>query len=500
MLRQPKQSSIQFESIINTSSDGIIIVDKNGIVRFVNPAAAELFERSQRELQGSLFGFPLVASETTELDIVPKGEGHRVAEMRVVEIKWDDDIAYLATLRDVTKRTLRETQISERNRELEQRVDKQALDIYRLHERLSVIFDTTSDAILLLNADGFIELANPAFEQLFGYAPDEFLMQHVSMVVVGSQRLLLEEAIHQIAATGESTRTEISGMRADGSSFDVEVSLARVVNNEGHVVCNLHDISHFKSLERMKNDFVSMVNHELRTPITSTLLAVQMVYNYFDRMTPENAKAKLEQCKDQIGNLREVVDGIMDLSEVEGKERNRGTIPVSVVDSLEKVVSDLTPHAQKKNQTLMLHATDNNFTMIGSALDFTRIWRNLISNAIKYTPEDGSVNVRLARVQKDKDLMESDLVELDVLRNRLKMGGVGYVVGQVQDDGYGIQEQDMAGLFERFNRGWAKSSGIPGTGLGLALVRELLNIYEGDIHVSSELDVGSTFTFWIPLR
>jgi signal transduction histidine kinase len=251
----------------------------------------------------------------------------------------------------------------------------------------------------------------------------------------------------------------------------------------------------------MKNEFISMVNHELRTPITSTLLAVQMVHNYFDQMTPEKAKEKLEQCIEQIGNLREVVNGIMDLSEVEAKERKRGTVQVSVADSLEKVANDLRPDALKKKQNLSLNISDERFIVTGSSLDFTRIWRNLISNAIKYTPAEGNITVRLTRLRKSNEngFAQSNLAEAAAIEPLLDLKGSDYMIGQVQDDGYGIKAQDMPGLFERFNRGWAKNSDIPGTGLGLALVRELLNIYDGDIHVSSEVDEGSIFTFWIPL-
>jgi PAS domain S-box-containing protein len=368
------------------------------------------------------------------------------------------------------------------------------------NERLNVIFNTTTDAILVVNFNGLVEYANSAFERLFALRPEAYLQQHINLVVAASQHSALDEFIQQVIVTGNVQRSEMPGVRADGSSIDIEISLARV-NHEERIVCNLHDISHYKSVERMKNQFISMVNHELRTPITSTLLAVQMVHNYFDQMTPEKAKEKLEQCIDQIGNLREVVDGIMDLSEVEAKERKRGTAQVSVADSLEKVANSLQPEALKKKQNLSLNVSDERFTVMGSSLDFTRIWRNLISNAIKYTPAEGNITVRLTCLRKSNEngFAESNLAEAAVIEPLLDLKGSDYMIGQVQDDGYGIRAQDMPGLFERFDRGWAKNSDIPGTGLGLALVRELLNIYDGDIHVSSEVDKGSIFTFWIPL-
>lgn len=93
----------RFQAIVNASSDGIIVVDREGIVQFVNPAAAALFERSSEELLGSMFGFPVVAGGITELDILRKSGAPAVGEMRVVELEWEGSTAYLALLRDVTQ-------------------------------------------------------------------------------------------------------------------------------------------------------------------------------------------------------------------------------------------------------------------------------------------------------------------------------------------------------------------------------------------------------------
>jgi signal transduction histidine kinase len=134
--------------------------------------------------------------------------------------------------------------------------------------------------------------------------------------------------------------------------------------------------------------------------------------------------------------------------------------------------------------------------MTGDFMDFSRIWRNLISNAIKYTPEKGLVTVRLACLTKETpNPLPADLRWLEIAQNYRPC-----MVGQVEDTGHGIQPEDLENLFKRFHRGWAKYSNVPGTGLGLSLVRELLTIYGGDIHVSSHLEQGSIFTFWIPIE
>src|SRR5690242_8741928 len=102
--RELQASEISLRSLITKNADGIIIVDRDGIVRFINPAAKSLFDRGAEELLGQLFGFPIVAGETTEIDIIRRSGEPVTAEMRVVEIEWEGKISYLATLRDITYR------------------------------------------------------------------------------------------------------------------------------------------------------------------------------------------------------------------------------------------------------------------------------------------------------------------------------------------------------------------------------------------------------------
>jgi len=99
-----RESEARFRTLIEKNADGIVIVDRDGIMRFVNPAAEALFGREAEELLGALFGFPVVAGETTELDIVRRDGATAIAEMRVVETEWEGETAYLASLRDITER------------------------------------------------------------------------------------------------------------------------------------------------------------------------------------------------------------------------------------------------------------------------------------------------------------------------------------------------------------------------------------------------------------
>jgi PAS domain S-box-containing protein len=112
--QRSRNKDARFQDLINRNADGIIVVDANGIVRFVNPAAEELFGQSAEELLGELFGFPIVAGETAEIDTFKRGEGYtRIAEMRVVEVEWEGEQAYLMSLRDITEHKMTEEALRE---------------------------------------------------------------------------------------------------------------------------------------------------------------------------------------------------------------------------------------------------------------------------------------------------------------------------------------------------------------------------------------------------
>ena len=102
--RELQSCESRFRNLINNNADGIIIVDRDGILRFINPAAESLFNHQASELLGTLFGFPVVAGETMEIDVLRAGGETAVAEMRVVETEWEGEPAFLASLRDITDR------------------------------------------------------------------------------------------------------------------------------------------------------------------------------------------------------------------------------------------------------------------------------------------------------------------------------------------------------------------------------------------------------------
>ncbi len=386
------------------------------------------------------------------------------------------------------------------NAQLEQIVEERTAELRHLHDRMATILNNTSDAIILLDPEHRVQNVNLSFDQLFGYDRDEAFGFPIQNLADAASAQTLLKAVKTALETRERQRIQIVALGKNGQTFDADVALAPMRRDSGHIICSIRDITHFKELDRVKDEFLSMVSHELRTPVTAIVLSADAVIRYHARMTDEQKMHKLHQIRQQAENLTELVNSILDISRFNARTQQHIYTKVEVHNPLNDVVAELLPQAETRHQQIQVTVDSNPAIITADAADICRIWRNLISNAIKYTGEGSTIRVSLhtpstsGRLETLPDLTAfSDHLPTDLIDG-------GYIVGLVTDNGPGIREQDMAQLFTRFFRGWAAGTSIPGTGLGLSLVKEILHLYQGDISVSSAQNMGTTFCFWLPIE
>ena len=242
------------------------------------------------------------------------------------------------------------------------------------------------------------------------------------------------------------------------------------------VVAVLHDITHEKEISEMKNDFVSNVSHELRTPLASIKAYVELLID--GEADDEKTKREFyDVIQNEANRLGRLIDNILNISRIESGlvkvDKKPQSLTVVVKDALEVIA----PQAAQKNVTLVERLTPVFYQTLADRDMLYQAVLNLLSNAVKYTPGGGEIRVETA---------------VDEVRRK--------VVTRVTDTGVGIPAQDLPFVFDKFYRAEANNRVAPGTGLGLSLVKHIIEIvHQGRMFAESQVGKGSTFGFELDL-
>jgi len=227
-----------------------------------------------------------------------------------------------------------------------------------------------------------------------------------------------------------------------------------------------------KELDRLKSKFVSEVSHELRTPITNLGLYLDL----FSHSKPEKHEHYLTILQKQKDRLTQLIEDVLSLSRVELKKYQSEFGPVAFNDVVLKMIELQLPHVEERGLNLSHSLSPDLPLILGEENQLAQVVSHLLINAITYTQE-GSISIETGYDHKRKQ-----------------------VFLQVIDTGLGVSEEDLPHLFDRFYRGeHASQSNIPGTGLGLVIVKEIVDLHRGEIEVNARENEGSVFTVWLPI-
>jgi PAS domain S-box-containing protein len=359
--------------------------------------------------------------------------------------------------------------------ELETRVEERTAELHDAIERVEAILANVGDGVFVTNLEGEILTANVAFEQQSGYIAEE-VKGHTLYNLFGNHNDTV--VIDDLKATlpkGEIWMGELIAEQKSGSPYDIQLTIAPVRDQSGQMVSYVgsqRDITRQKELDRLKDQLIFDVSHELRTPVTN----LNMYLELLDGCRPEKRSGYLEVLKGETGRLIDLIESILDLSRLDiykTKKVKFSDVNINLVAA--QVVDVHRPLAESAGIKLTYQLDTSIPNIRGEQNQLARLVTNLLSNAIRYTPE-GSVEL--------KTFKDGDCACLQVI-----------------DTGIGIDEEDKPHLFDRFYRGRKVSqSRITGTGLGLAIVREIVEIHEGKIDVINGLNGGSVFSVWLPIE
>jgi PAS domain S-box-containing protein len=473
-----------FHSIVDNVIDGIITINKKGIIQTFNKAAEKLFMYDSLEVIGKNINMLMPEPYKSEHDSYLKnymesgrekiiGIGREVEGLRkdastfpldlsISKINLGEEVIFAGIIRDISE-------IRFHQEELQQSQD-----------RLQSIVDNVYEGIITIDAKGSIDSFNLAAEKIFGYKQDEVLSKNVKMLMPEPYHSEHDGYLSNYMNTGKEKiigiGREVRGRKKNGIIFPLFLAVTHT-NNHGKplFVGMVKDLTEQKRLEKLKNEFISTISHELRTPLTSIRGSLSLIDAGVVGTVDEKVSSLIQIALSNSERLILLINDILDIEKIESGEMS---FDLEKVD-LNKLISDSIELNQgfAREHNVLLNQ-ENNKDKVLVYVDKNRLQQvitNLISNAVKYSPK-------------------GDIVLISTIINNRQ------VRLQVHDKGSGIPQSFKKRIFQKFAQ--ADSSDTKqkgGTGLGLNISRSIIEKFGGTIGFESSSEAGTTFFFDLPM-
>ncbi len=381
-------------------------------------------------------------------------------------------------LRIVVRRAHEKLRLTAEAEELDRQRRKTLTDLLTEKSRTRTIIESLPTGVVVTNAEGTVVLVNPSFFRHLGQVPDRPPGEPI-------ERYVEEEGfcdlVRRIAGGRYGNPDEVPAY--EFSPFEGKYLLARgrpIIGENGEglgAVMTVSDISAIRALDQVKSEFVAEVSHELRSPLSTIHEQLALVIRDIAEGDYTGDLPILRRALEKTHELISLVGDLLDLSRIESGTAYLKPESLCLADILKNIVGFLGTNAEKRGQHLSLELAEDPLPpILADPFAVESIFGNLITNALKYTQDGGTIRVR-ARPRDGK-------VEVAVI-----------------DNGMGIERKNLGRIFDRFYRVKnERTRSIPGTGLGLPIVRELVGLLGGTIEVSSAPGRGSTFTVLLPAQ
>lgn len=472
-------------AIVLRNVDGMIVLDYDGSVQYVNPAAAALFGMRAADMLGMNFGFPIVPDEPVEAYILREPESFVAVEMRLFEIEWAGKPSYLISFRDLTDRIIAERTMRQVRYELETEIEKRVLELSRLNESLReseekfrTLTKTVAMAILVYQGERFVH-ANPAAERITGYSREELLsMKFWDIAHPDDRRMIKEREMARQQGKPVPTRYEARYLAKDGREGVLEIN-ASTINFYGRQagLITALDVTDRKRVEMALKEakahaelYLDLMGHDINNMHQIALGYLEIAEEIEDN---EYMKELLARPRDVLLRSARLIDNVRKLQKL--KEGIYESRPVELIKVLSDVLREYkTMHG--KYLTLNTHTIRCGYVYANELL--YDVFSNLVSNAIKHSGAYAEVIISLKRA---------------------KVNGNDYYQVSVEDNGPGIPDNFKDKVFNRMLRGDASAKGM---GLGLYIVKTLVDSYCGQVWVEDRVpgdhSKGAKFVVLLP--
>jgi PAS domain S-box-containing protein len=464
-----RASEEHVRAVMDHAGEGIVTLGHDGIVRDANVAAERAFGTPPGDLEGR---------HIEEIVDVPWGEVHRnlpsiLGKRRLVNGRRRDGSAFPMELVLSEARVGGGKMLIGIGRDVTERFRAEAA-LRESEQRFRAVFDDAAIGMLIVDADGELVDANAALGELLRRPTDSLRGLRLTDLIGPSADLTLFREL--MRGERDGYRREHQLTRADGSAMwsDSTISLLRdAAGNPRYALAMLDDITARKEVERMKNEFVSVVGHELRTPLTSIRGSLGLLDGGLAGDLPGEAKEMVALALTNTNRLVRLVEDTLDLERMQAGAGDLELRPVPAHELIDTAVGVVGRLATEAGLTIAVDAED--LEVMADPDRAVQALTNLLGNAVKFSPPGGTIHVGLRRREREAEL-------------------------SVRDEGRGIPREQLDAIFERFRQVDASDRREKGgTGLGLAIAREIVLRSRGRIWVESELGEGATFCFTLPL-
>lgn len=333
--------------------------------------------------------------------------------------------------------------------------------------KLEIVFSHMTDGILVFSKEGILTHYNPASVDMLNITTQktykDVFIDYSDIPYNQLFKHVMNETVQHI-------------IRVDSRYYNICVAkFISQYETQAGLICVIQDITEHKKLELMQKEFVANVSHELRTPLTTiksyteTLLSGAL-------SEPEIAENFLNVINQEGDRMTALVQDLLELSKLDNKQANIKMQLFNINQLLDESLQKFMILSKKKLQQLNFHNSDETYMITGDTNRIEQVIKNIVSNAVKYSPEHSSIDVSIYEQGQ-------------------------HVIIEVSDTGLGIPEEDLPRIFERFYRvDKARSREMGGTGLGLSIAKEIMEYHGGNIEVKSKLGKGTTFYLHFPTK
>ena len=395
---------------------------------------------------------------------------NEVGIFKYIEKPWNNDDIILniknaierANLKNQLKNKIDE--LEQLNKNLENIVAKRTEELTNANNKLETIIKNLSDGLIVLNSNNLIEQANFAAHNILKAEKETLLQKNFFELLVN------EKGANTTLNVGETLYLKdfsVVDYRENGL-IPVEISLSKIkFDNENKTIALIRDVTNQKENERLKDDFIATLTHDLRTPVLASLnaldFALKGTLGELNKEQTELFSTMKRSTEDMLG----LVNVLLEVYRYESKKMHLVKTDFNIKELVEDSIKELMPLAKKTN--LVFEVFMNDFIVNADKSEIKRVVFNILGNAIKHSYENGKIIVKAEA--KKKDIRVS-----------------------FQDFGEGLSKEDLDSLFKKFSRGNSKKR-LPSTGLGLYLSRQIIEAHGGSIEASGEIEKGATFVF-----